>query len=204
MNNWNQLASEEQIKKTISSLKTNGISAMVVSSGKEAKKKALELIPKGNEVMTMSSITLETIGLNEELNKANGQYKSVKQQLMAMDRNTQKQAMNRLAAAPDFAVGSVHALTEDGQALIASATGSQLPAYAYGATRVIWIVGSQKIVKNTQEGMARIYEYVLPLEDARMRKLSGSGSGVNKLLIVNYEKTPARISVIIVREQLGF
>jgi hypothetical protein len=204
MNNWNQLASEQQIKQTISALKTNGISAMAVSSGKEAKKKALEFIPKGSEVMTMSSVTLETIGLNEELNKANGQYKSVKQQLMVMDRHTQKQEMNRLGAAPDFAIGSIHALTEAGQALIASATGSQLPAYAYGSSKVIWIVGSQKIVKNTQEGMARIYEYVLPLEDAHMRKLYGVGSGVNKLLIVNYEKTPARISVIIVREQLGF
>ncbi len=204
MTKWNKLASDQSIHTTIKALKNNGITAKVVESGQAAKKEVLKLLPKGSEVMTMSSVTLETIGLSEEINKTNSQYKSVKQQLMTMDKNSQKQEMNRLAAAPNFAVGSVHALTEEGQALIASATGSQLPAYVYGAGKVIWIVGSQKIVKNTQEGMARIYEYVLPLEDAHMRKLYGIGSGVNKLLIVNQEKTPARISVIIVREQLGF
>lgn len=101
-------------------------------------------------------------------------------------------------------MGSVHAVTQDGHILIASNSGSQLPAYAYSAAHVIWVVGTQKIVKNIEEGMKRIYEYCLPLEDARAQKAYGVGSAVNKLLIVNVEKVPGRITIILVKEKLGF
>ncbi len=88
--------------------------------------------------------------------------------------------------------------------MIASASGSQLPAYAYGAGQVIWVVGAQKIVQDLDDGFRRIYDYVLPLEDARARKAYGVGSGVNKLLIINQEKDPSRLKLILVRQKLGF
>lgn len=205
MGKWNKLASEQAIRNTVKALKKNGIEAVVAESGKEAKKMVLESIPRGSEVMTMTSVTLDTIGLSEEINKADGKFKPVRDKLYAMDRNTQKQEMNRLGAAPQFAIGSVHALTEDGHALIASNTGSQLPAYAFAATQVIWVVGAQKIVKNTDEGFKRIYEYTLPLESERAKKAYGApGSAVNKLLIINQEIQKGRIKLIIVKEELGF
>ncbi len=158
----------------------------------------------GSEVMTMTSVTLDAIGLSEEINKAGGKFKPVRDKLYAMDRKTQAREMNRLGAAPEVAVGSVHAITEDGHVLIASATGSQLPAYAYSAGKVIWVAGSQKIVKNTEEGLKRIYDYVFSLEDERARAAYGMGSGVNKLLIVNKEVTPGRMILIVVKDKLGF
>jgi hypothetical protein len=112
--------------------------------------------------------------------------------------------MQRLGAAPEWTIGSVHALTEDGHVLVASATGSQLPAYAYGADHVIWVVGAQKIVKNTEDGVQRIREYTLPLEDARARKTYGMGSAINNLLIINATRAAGRLNVIIVKEKLGF
>lgn len=204
MASWDKLASAQTIQNTAKALKQNGIEVTIVNGGKEAKRKALEFIPEGSEVMTMTSVTLDTIGLSEEINKTDGKFKPVRDKLYAMNRNTQAQEMNRLGAAPQVAVGSVHAVTEDGHALIASATGSQLPAYVYSAGKIIWVVGSQKIVKNTNEGMKRIYEYVFPLEDARAKKAYGMGSGVNKLLIVNKEITPGRVKLILVKEKLGF
>ena len=65
-----------------------------------------------------------------------------------MDRTTQARERAKLGATPDLAIGSVHAVTEDGHVLIASNTGSQLPAYVYAAGKVIWVVGAQKIIKN--------------------------------------------------------
>jgi hypothetical protein len=88
--------------------------------------------------------------------------------------------------------------------LIASNTGSQLPAYVYGARHVIWVVGTQKIVKDVSEGMQRIWEYCLPLEDERAREAYGVGSAVNKLLIIHGEVRPNRITVIFVKAVLGF
>ena len=205
MSKWDTLVSEQIIQNTIKALEQNGIEAVVVSNSKEAKKKVLELIPKGSEVMTMTSTTLDSIGLSGEINEADGKFKPVRDKLYAMDRNTQVQEMNRIGAAPEFVMGSVHAVTEDGHVLIASNTGSQFPAYSFGALHVIWVVGTQKIVKNTDEGIKRIYEHSLPLESERAKKAYGvPGSAVNKILIVNKEVQPGRVKLILVKEKLGF
>lgn len=201
--NWDKTANETEIQKTISSLKENGIDSIVVENGHEAKKKVLEIIPKGSEVMTMTSVTLDSIGVSKEINES-GNFNSVRNKLFSMDKKSQSQDMQKLGTAPDWVVGSAHAITEDGKVLVASATGSQLPAYAYGSNHVIWVVGTQKIVKNLDDGMKRIYEYTFPLEDQRARAVYGMGSGVNKLLIVNKEFNPGRITIIFVKEKLGF
>lgn len=200
---WDTLANDQAITQTIQALKNNGIESIVVENSQKAKEKVLELLPKGAEVMGMSSVTLETIGLDKEINES-GNYDAVKPKLMKMDRQTQAVEMQKLGAAPEWAVGSVHAVTQDGKVLIASNSGSQLPAYAYASAHIIWIVGTQKIVKNLDEGMKRIYEYVLPLESAHMMKLYNVGSNVSKLLIVNKEIMPGRITIIFVKEKLGF
>lgn len=204
MGKWNQLASKESINKTIEALKSNGINAQFVETGEDAKRQVLSLIPEGAEVMNMTSVTLDTLDLPKELNES-GKYNSVRNKLNTMDRATQGLEMQKLEAAPEWAIGSVNAVTEDGSVLIASNTGSQLSSYAGGSPNVIWVVGTQKIVKDTDEGIKRIYEYVLPLESERARKAYGApGSNVSKLLIINKEVRPNRSTLIFVNEALGF
>lgn len=204
MNEWKKLAEEQVLNKTIEALKLNGINSVVVENGEEAKEKVLEMIPAGAEVMNMTSVTADSIGLTEEILNS-GKYDAVKNKLMKMDRKTQGLEMQRLGAAPEWAVGSVHAVTEDGKVVIGSNSGSQLPGYANGASHVVWIVGSQKIVKNLDEGIKRVYDYVLPLESERARVAYGvDGSFVSKMLIINRENTKDRITVIFVKEALGY
>lgn len=121
-----------------------------------------------------------------------------------MDRKTQGVQMNQLGGAPEWVIGSVHAVTEDGAVFVASNSGSQLGAYAYGAQKVIWVIGTQKIVKNRDEAFRRLSEYSLPLEDERAQKAYGVHSGVSKILMVNKETQPGRITAILVKEKLGF
>lgn len=202
---WNKSVDGETLQNTLKALGQNGIEAIIAENGEEAKELALGFIPEGSEVMTMSSVTLDTIGLTQEINKTDGKFKPLRDKLYAMDRKANAQEMNRLGGAPEFVVGSVQAVSEDGCVLIASNTGSQLPAYAFGALNVIWVVGTQKIVKNTDEGIKRIYEYSLPLESERAKKAYGvPGSAVNKILIINQEVQPGRIKLILVKEKLGF
>ena len=204
MRNFNELVSKEAIERAMAALKENGITAYYAASGEEAKKKVVELLPEGAEVMTMTSVTLDTLGVTEEVN-GSGKYDSVRKKLSGMDRATQDREMQRLGAAPEWVLGSVHAVSEDGKVLVASNTGSQLPAYAYGAGHVIWVVGAQKLVADEEEGRRRIYEYVLPLEAERARKAYGvAGSNVSKLLIINEEVNPERLHMILVNEVLGF
>jgi hypothetical protein len=159
--------------------------------------------------MTMTSRTLETIGVAEEINEPSEmaespRYDAVRPRLMKMDMQTQWPEMRRIGASPEYAVGSVHAVTENGEVFVASASGSQLAAYVSGAGSVIWVVGSQKIVPDRDAAFQRIYEYSFPREDARAREAYGIGSGVNKVLIVNREFMPDRITVILVKQELGF
>lgn len=201
---WNKLANKEEVEKTIAALKANGIDAIFVQTNVEAKEKALALIPKDKEVMTMTSVTLDTLGIAKEINES-GKYNSVRTKLNFMDRKTQSLKMQQLGAAPEYTIGSVHAVTQDGHILIASNTGSQLPAYAYGSAHLIFVIGAQKIVKDTDAGMKRVYDYVLKLESDRAHKAYGiPGSAVNKLLIINKEVKPGRIMIIIVNQPLGF
>ncbi len=202
---WKSIPSDEVLQKTVEALRANGINAEVVSDGKEAKEKVLSMLPEGAEIMNMTSRTLDTIGVADEIVDS-GKYNSVRNQLTKMDRTTQSLEMQKLGAAPEYTDGSVHAVSEDGKVLIASNTGSQLPAYVYGSPHVIWVVGAQKIVENIDEGMKRIYDYILPLESVRLNKAYNinTGSFVSKLLIINREFVKDRVTLILVKEVLGF
>lgn len=195
----------ETINKTIAALTANGIQAELAPDKDSAVKRVFNLIPPGSEVMTMSSVTLDSLGISHTINEA-GQFNSIKNQLKQLDRVTDSLKMQKLGAAPEYSVGSVHAVTHTGQVLIASNTGSQLPAYVYGSAHVIWVVGTQKIVPDLDAGIKRIYDYILPLESARLNKLYNTdrGSFVSKLLIINREIIPGRIHLIFVPEILGF
>ncbi len=207
MSAFSKKASDETIGTVVHSLEGNGFTAVVAENGEKARELVLSLIAPGSEVFTASSVTVDSIGLSAVLN-GSGAYDSVKTKLISMDSKTQGSAMRKLGAAPDVVVGSVHALTETGTLVIASLTGSQLPAYAYGSAKVIYVVGSQKIVGSLEEALKRIDDYVVPLESERARKAYGLPEGFNsfpsKVLIMNREIQPGRVTVIIVKESLGF
>lgn len=204
-NNYTKLATQEQITNTQKNLKSHNMNSVVAEKGSETIKIIEDLIPKNAEVMTATSTTLDQIGLTQIINES-GQYNSIKEKLTKMDRATDGLTMQKLGAGPEYVIGSVHAVTEDGKVVIASGSGSQLPAYSYGAPHVIWIVSTKKIVKNLDIALDRIYSHVLPLEDRRMKGVYGpeSGSNVNKLLIINHELNPERITIVFVKEDLGF
>lgn len=202
---WTKLADDQTIQKTANSLKERGFEVMIVETGEEAKQKALEIIPQKAEVMVMTSLTLEKTGIAKEIDES-GNYESVRKRIMSInDEKERALARKKHAMSPEWAIGSVHAITQDGQVMVASGSGSQLPAYAFGASKVVWVVSTKKLVKNLEDGMKRIYEYSLPLESERINKLYNMtrGSSVNKVLLIEHE-WPGRINIILVKEDIGF
>ena len=196
-------ATDEKIERTSKALEANGIQTLIAETGTEAKRLFLELIPEGSEVFLSSSVTLEQLGIVADVDQS-GKFDAVRPRMYAMNRETQGREIRKLISAPDFAAGSVHAVTEDGHVLIASATGSQLGPYASGAGKVIWVVGAQKIVKDLNDGFRRIQEHVVPLEEEHMQQLYKVSTAVNEMLIVNRATRPGRITMILVKEELGF
>jgi L-lactate utilization protein LutC len=198
---FKQVADAARIEKAVSALNAKGFAARSVPNAAAAKEAVLKMVPAGSEVFTYTSATLDATGLTEALNAA--PYKSLRDKMYGLDRNTQGAEMRAIGAAPAFAVGSANAVTETGELMLASATGSQLPSYAYGAGHVVFVVGAQKIVKDLAEATERIATYTLPLEDTRAQATYGVNSAINKSLVLHGEQ-PGRIDVVIVAEELGF
>ena len=197
------LASQNEIDAAAEALGRNGITSLVVDSGEQARSAVLSKLPVGAEAYNNTSRTLEMIGLAEDIERS-GRYQPLRLRLYQMDREMQGREIRQLAAAPDFVVGSVHALTTDGRLLIASASGSQLGPLVSGAGHVILVIGGQKIVPDLAAGLRRITEYCFPLEDQRARQAYGVPSGVNNVLIINRVVVPGRITAVLVKEALGF
>src|SRR5438876_8430681 len=196
-------ATEARVQRTAAALEANGIRVLRAADAAEAKRIVLDLIPDGSQVHHGASVSLDVSGIAEEVEES-GRYDPVRRRIGSLDRNTQADEIRRLSAAPDVMLGSVHAVTETGSLLAASMGGSQLGPYVSGAGRVILVVGTQKIVSDLEEGLRRINEYSFPLEDARAQAAYGIHSAVNKVLIINREIVPERITVVLVDEVLGY
>jgi hypothetical protein len=197
------VADEASVKRTAAALEANGITVLRASNAAAAKRIVLDLIPDASSVHQGTSQTLDVLGITHEIEKS-GRYAALRPRIWSMDRGTEANEIRRVGAAPDVMLGSVHAVTETGSLLAASTSGSQLGPYVSGAGRVILVVGTQKIVPDLEQGLRRINEYAWRLEDARAQAAYGIHSAVNKVVIINREITPGRITVVLVDEVLVF
>jgi hypothetical protein len=196
-------ADDARVTRTAAALEANGIGVLRAADAADAKRIVLGLIPAGSQVYHGASQSLADSGITEAIEKS-GRFDPIRPRIWSMDRQTQGDEIRRLTSSPDVMLGSVHAVTETGSLVAASMGGSQLGPYVSGAGRVILVVGTQKIVSDLDEAMSRVYDYAFPLEDARAQAEYGIHSAVNKVLIINREITPGRVTVVLVDEVLGF
>lgn len=203
---YKALASDESIVKTVQALTKKGIEVVVIEDEIQALKKITAWIPQGASVMNGASVTLEQIGFVELLKSGNHQWHNLHAAIVSEKDPVKQGTLRKQALLADFYLGSVHALVENGEFVIASNTGSQLLHVVYSSPNLIFVVGTQKIVPNLDEAMKRLEKYVIPLEDEHMKKLYGMGTALNKLLIFKGESAyPGRkIRMILVNKQLGF
>jgi hypothetical protein len=192
-----------RLERAAAALTAHGFTVEILDDAAAARTRIKDLIPEGASVFTGASETLRLSGIEADINTS-GRYQAIRPRVLAMDRVTAADDIRRLRAVPDVVVGSVHAVTETGSLVAASGTGSQLPAYAGGAARAIWIVGAQKLVPDLPAALRRVEDHCLPLESARTQAAYGSPSAINRLLILNAELHPGRGTVLLLREAIGF
>jgi acyl-CoA hydrolase len=196
------LPDAQELAATVVALEEHGFSVEVVDGPDDARTAVLARIPAGSTVMTNTSVTLTETGIADAINDG-GPYESARNKMFALDFETQVQQMKAIGGQPDYALGSVHAVTHDGTLLIASASGSQLASYAWGAANVIFVIGAQKLVPGLDAARERIYQHSLKLEDARAQAAYGQHSYVGKVLEIHQE-LPGRIHIVLVRQPLGY
>src|SRR6201981_3428792 len=196
------LPDEDTLAATVTALEEHGFSVEVVDDLDAAREAVLARIPDGSSVMTNTSVTLQEAGITDAVNDS-GHYDSARAKMAGLDFATQLQEMKAIGGQPDYALGSVHAITRDGVLVIASASGSQLASYAWGAANVIFVAGAQKLVPDLEAAHERIYQHSLPLEDARAQAGYGQHSQVGKILEI-HEELPGRIHIVFIRQVVGF
>jgi acyl-CoA hydrolase len=196
------LPDDETVAETVAGMGGHGFSVDIVDDLDAARREVLARIPEGSSVMTNPSVTLDETGIAPAIDRA-GPYDSARTKVLALDHTTQLQEVKTIMGQPDFALGSVHAITRDGTLVIASALGSQLASYAWGAAKVIFVVGAQKLVRDLDATQKRIYQHSLRLEDARALEAYGKNSRVGKILEIHQED-PGRIHVVLIRAAVGF
>jgi L-lactate utilization protein LutB len=199
-------ASATTIQKVLEATAKRNILSELVANKEQALARIKAIIPDSASVMTGGSVTLREIGLTKLLKSGAHPWKNLKGDIATQTDPIKEKQMRRAATLADFFLGSVNAITEDGEIFIASNSGSQLPAYAYSSRNIIWVAGVQKIVKDFETARARVYQYVLPLEDKRQKGKGGKGSQISKLLIFEREKegSDRTVRLILVNESIGF
>jgi hypothetical protein len=183
-------------------LRERNFEVVVVEGPDQARAEVLSRIPEGAEVHSAKSKTLEDIGVYKELMES-GKYDFLRLKQFQMDRKTQAREMRKLVAAPDIMVGSVHAVTEAGQLVEASASGSQMGPYSASSGHLILVVGSQKIVPDLDTALLRIEQHVMPYEDARLREQMGVGTKIARVLIIERDYMPGHTTVVLVKQPVG-
>jgi hypothetical protein len=199
---FSTLPDEQALASTVTALEEHGFSVEVVDDLDAARQAVLARVPQGSSVMTNTSVTLQETGIADAVNN-DGPYESARNKMFALDFATQAQQMKVIGGQPDYALGSVHAVTRDGALVIASASGSQLASYAWGAANVIFVVGAQKLVPNLDAARERIYQHSLVLEDSRAVAAYGQHSSVGRILEIHQE-LPGRIHVVLIRQVVGY
>lgn len=194
-------AGDEQLSRAAKGLAERGFEAHVVDTVAGARDLVRELLPRDKAVFTASSQTLVISGLQDDVDTS-GEFRSLRAELADAD-PADVRTLIRMGCAPDVVVGSVHAVTEDGVMVAASASGSQLAAYAAGAEKAVWVVGAQKVVPDLETALRRVRTYSYPREHERWR-LQGAESFIGKLLIMEREYQQGRVTVVLVREEIGY
>lgn len=203
---FGKLATEDSLNNTTSALESKGYTVTVVSTKEEALDMIKKEIPEGSSVMNGASVTLEQIGFTEYLKSGKHTWKDLHAEVTAENDEAKRHELRRQSVLSDYYLGSVHALTQSGEFLVASNTGSQLPHIVSTSPNLIFVVSTKKIVPDLDTAMKRLNEYVIPLEDQHMQDLYKVNTTLNKL-VISYGEAPMtgrKITFILINEDLGF
>ncbi len=203
---YDQLASAETVQKTAEAIRARGIKVEIVDTKEQALEKVKAMIPQGVSVNNGSSTTLQEIGFVDYLKAGQHGWNNLHAAILAETDPAKQAALRQQSVFADYFLASVHGISQNGEIVVASASGSQLPSDIFTSKHVIWVAGTQKIVPTLADALDRLRTYVYPLEDARMKSTGAAGTSLSKICI--FEQEPAfmqrEVTLILVNEKLGF
>ncbi len=196
-------ADEAAILRTVAALQSRNVEAVVAEDGDDARQKLIAMIPDGAEVFKSTSETLDTIGYSDYFNQTD-RYKNLNREMAAETDRERQRELRRLASVAEYYIGSVHAVAETGEVIVASGSGSQLGAYVYGAKQVVWVVGVQKICPGLTEAIARVRGFSVERHHQWAEESGRTAGPMGKLMIFENEQAPGRVRMVLIKEAVGW
>ena len=194
---------EAAIQRTVEGLKSRNVDAVVAENGDQARELLIGMIPAGAEVFKSTSETLDSIGYSDFIRETD-RYKNLYMEIAAEPDRDRQRELRRLASVAEYYVGSVHAIAETGEVIVASGSGSQLGAYVFGAKYVIWVAGVQKICPTLEDALARVKGFSVERHHQWAVSQGRPAAPLGKLTIFENEQNPDRIKMVLIKESLGW
>jgi hypothetical protein len=202
----------KQFEKLIRGLSKRNMNGYLVKDRKEAFEKALSLIPSNSKIGFGGSVTLEEVGILEELRKRDDFYLYDRTKVTNKEKS---RALHIKMFSSDVFLSGTNAITEKGQLVNVDGIGNRTAMIVYGPKKVIIIIGKNKITSDLDSAIERLKKVALPLDLKRVKEMSKNSpvfSSINwtketiwsHVSILERQLNPDRIHVIIVNEDLGF
>lgn len=204
---------EKKILKTINSMKKNNINGYIVKSKEELIKKVEEIVEPKSKVSCGGSMTLFESGIIDHLRS--GRYEFLDRYKEGITQNELKD-IYRQAFYCDAYFSSSNAITEDGQIYNVDGNGNRVAAMLFGPSKVIIIVGVNKIVSTLDDAIKRNRELSAPANAKRLNKVTpctkvgycmdcNSEERIcNEYTVIKRQSDKERIHVIFINENLGY
>lgn len=201
---WNRIPDDATIQKTVATIEARNIRVILVDTAKDALQAVVDLIPEGGEVMNGFSTTLVEIGYDQVLEENPKGWRNYHAVITAENDTEKRHALRRKSVAADYFLSGVQAIAESGEVVGCDKTGSRTGAWPHAAANLILVSGANKIVSTLDDALRRCREYALPLEEQRAQHVYGTGSYIGKYVVLDREDADGRVTLVLIREPLGY
>lgn len=187
------------IKKALEALNKNGFKAVYAKDTASAKEYVLSLTDKKDTIGFGGSVTLFDTGIADALlERGNTIYSSKLASRKGEDKNEAKGK----GMSADIYLTSANAVTLDGVLVNIDGTGNRVAASFYGPDVVVFVVGRNKLTKNTNTAVARIKKTACP-QNARKLSLSTPCAKQNRCMDCDSKQRMCNVTVFLHRPTYG-
>jgi hypothetical protein len=201
---WNGLPLPGVVERTVKAIENRGIHVIPAENGDKALAALGALIPSGAEVMNGSSTTLAEIGYDDLIASGRSGWKNVHDLITAEDDGAKRAELRRKSVTADYFISGANAIAETGEIVACDASGSRVGAWPFAAGHLVIVAGTNKIVPTLDDALRRVWDYAYRLEDARAKRAYGIPSVIGKCIILAHEMNRGRVTLILIREALGY
>jgi len=162
---------EKRAGRVVAALQKVNINAMYAPNKARALAAILDMIPEGARVARGDSMSVDQVGVLEELKKRNRN-----EILDPFERDAagytilkgkERYNAQRMAFLADVFITGANAVTLDGKIVSTDAVGNRVAPVLFGPEKVILVIGTNKIVNDLESARQRIREVAAPINAKR-------------------------------------